>query len=41
MTLFVLAIAYMIGVWGGDMMARSGMARCDVPAWSRLSALAL
>lgn len=41
MTLVVLAIAYIVGVWLGGVLVYSGMVGCDVPAWSWAAPLLL
>ena len=33
MTLLVLALAYIVGVWIGSMLMQAGLADCNLPGW--------
>jgi len=41
MTLLLLAIAYIIGVWLGSILAQMGVIGCDIPTWLWVAPLAL
>ena len=41
MTLLVLAIAYIVGVWGGTLLVQAGLLGCEVPDWLWVAPLAV
>src|SRR4051794_10560482 len=41
MTLLVLAIAYIVGVWGISLLVQAGLLGCDLPEWLWVAPLVL